>query len=58
VIRGACILYVTVDMNQKTIILTVILFALIVVGMFTFAKLRSSELQTSMLHKPNTLYFV
>ncbi len=31
-------------MSQKTIILTVILFALIVVGMFTFAKLRSQEL--------------
>jgi hypothetical protein len=34
-------------MSQKTIILTVILFALIVIGMFTFAKLRSNE--TSMV---------
>lgn len=33
----------TDTMSQKTIILTVILFALIVIGMFTFAKLRSSE---------------
>lgn len=31
-------------MSQKTIILTVILFALIVFGMFTFARLRSIEL--------------
>ncbi len=31
-------------MSQKTIILTVVLFALIVIGMFTFAKLRSNEL--------------
>jgi Tfp pilus assembly protein PilX len=33
-------------MNQKTIILTVILFALIVLGMFTYARLRSAELST------------
>ncbi len=31
-------------MSQKTVILTVILFALIVIGMFTFAKIRSNEL--------------
>jgi Tfp pilus assembly protein PilX len=32
-------------MSQKTIVLTVILFALIVIGMFVFATLRSAELQ-------------
>jgi Tfp pilus assembly protein PilX len=32
-------------MSQKTIVLTVILFALIVVGMFVFATLRNAELQ-------------
>lgn len=31
-------------MSQKTIVLTVILFALIVIGMFMYARLRSSEL--------------
>lgn len=35
-------------MSQKTIILTVILFTLIVLGMFTFARIRSTELQTSL----------
>jgi hypothetical protein len=34
-------------MSQKTIILTVILFALIVIGMFTFAKLRSQEIDSA-----------
>ncbi|MEY2664970.1 MAG: hypothetical protein RLZZ480_75 [Candidatus Parcubacteria bacterium] len=34
-------------MSQKTIILTVVLFALIVVGMFMYAKLRSSETKSS-----------
>lgn len=38
-------MYTYVSMSQKTIILTVILFALIVLGMFTFARLRSLELQ-------------
>lgn len=33
-------------MSQKTIVLTVILFALIVIGMFVFATLRNAELQT------------
>lgn len=33
-------------MSQKTIILTVILFTLIVLGMFTFARIRSTELQS------------
>ena len=32
-------------MSQKTIILTVLLFALIVVGMFTYARLRHHELK-------------
>ena len=32
-------------MSQKTIVLTVILFALIVTGMFVFATLRNAELQ-------------
>ncbi len=32
-------------MSQKTIVLTVILFALIVIGMFVFATLRNAELQ-------------
>lgn len=36
-------------MSQKTIILTFILFALIVVGMFTYAKLRSAESQTGLV---------
>lgn len=31
-------------MNQKTIILTIILFGLIVVGMFIFARIRHSEI--------------
>jgi hypothetical protein len=31
-------------MSQKTVILTVILFALIVVGMFIFARLRHAEI--------------
>lgn len=35
-------------MSQKTIILTVILFSLIVLGMFTYARIRSTELQTSL----------
>ncbi|MBP6924552.1 MAG: hypothetical protein KBC62_04825 [Candidatus Pacebacteria bacterium] len=35
-------------MSQKTIILTVILFTLIVLGMFTFARIRSAELHTSL----------
>ena len=30
-------------MNQKTIILTVVLFALIVVGMFVYASLKNKE---------------
>lgn len=33
-------------MSQKTIILTVLLFALIVVGMFTYARLRHHEIKT------------
>jgi hypothetical protein len=33
-------------MSQKTIVLTAVLFGLIVVGMFVYAKLRSSELQS------------
>ena len=45
----------TDTMSQKTIILSVILFALIVIGMFTFAKLRSNELggmfESSLLSK-------
>ncbi|MEN9920933.1 MAG: hypothetical protein RL538_826 [Candidatus Parcubacteria bacterium] len=36
-------------MSQKTIILTVILFALIVIGMFTYAKIRSYELNSALL---------
>lgn len=32
-------------MSQKTIILTVLLFALIVVGMFTYARLRHHEIK-------------
>lgn len=32
-------------MSQKTIILTVILFALIVIGMFVYAKLRTAEMR-------------
>lgn len=36
-------------MSQKTIILTVILFALIVFGMFIFARLRSVELDEQSL---------
>lgn len=39
--------YTINDMSQKTIILTVILFALIVLGMFTYARLRSAELQSA-----------
>jgi len=34
-------------MSQKTIVLTVILFALIVVGMFMYAKLRKTEMAPS-----------
>jgi Tfp pilus assembly protein PilX len=30
-------------MSQKTIILTVVLFALIVIGMFVYASLRNNE---------------
>lgn len=37
--------YTMYTMSQKTIILTVILFALIVLGMFTFARIRSTELE-------------
>ena len=33
-----------VSMSQKTIILTIILFALIVIGMFTYARIRHSEI--------------
>lgn len=36
-------------MSQKTIVLTVILFALIVIGMFMFATIRNAELQ-ALLH--------
>ena len=36
-------------MSQKTVILTVILFALIVLGMFTYARLRSYELNSAFL---------
>jgi hypothetical protein len=32
-------------MNQKTVILTVILFALIVVGMFVYASLKNQEIR-------------
>ena len=35
-------------MSQKTIVLTVILFALIVTGMFVFATLRNAELQAAL----------
>lgn len=35
-------------MSQKTIVLTVILFTLIVIGMFVFATLRNAELQALM----------
>ena len=35
-------------MSQKTIVLTVILFALIVVGMFLYARLRHTELSTAL----------
>jgi hypothetical protein len=31
-------------MNQKTIVLTFILFALIVIGMFIFARIRHAEI--------------
>ena len=30
-------------MNQKTVVLTVVLFALIVLGMFTYASLKNKE---------------
>jgi Tfp pilus assembly protein PilX len=43
-------------MSQKTIILTVILFALIVLGMFTFARLRSAELQATFLEFKVTIF--
>lgn len=33
-------------MSQKTIILTVVLFAIIVIGMFVYAHMRSAELDT------------
>ena len=36
-----------VPMSQKTIILTVILFALIVIGMFAYARLRHSEITST-----------
>lgn len=36
-------------MSQKTVILTVILFALIVIGMFTYARIRSYELNSALL---------
>lgn len=39
-------------MSQKTIILTVILFALIVLGMFTYARIRSFELQEDRAELP------
>jgi hypothetical protein len=35
-------------MNQKTVVLTVILFALIVIGMFIFARLRHAELSEAL----------
>jgi Tfp pilus assembly protein PilX len=31
-------------MNQKTVILTIILFTLIVLGMFVYARMRSNEM--------------
>ena len=42
-------------MSQKTIVLTVILFALIVTGMFVFATLRNAELQA--IHGISSNYF-
>lgn len=36
-------------MSQKTIILTVILFALIVAGMFMYARIRHTELSRTAL---------
>ena len=38
-------------MNQKTIILTVILFALIVIGMFVYASLKNEEAKESAVSK-------
>lgn len=46
-------------MSQKTVILTVILFALIVIGMFTYAHLRSlevSELEQSLYKSINAFF--
>ncbi len=42
-------------MNQKTIVLTVILFSLIVAGMFVYATLKSKESkdQTGLAPLPN-----
>lgn len=34
-------------MSQKTIILTIILFALIVIGMFAYARIRHSEISST-----------
>ena len=39
-------------MSQKTILLTVILFALIVVGMFMYARMRSTELSVQQAQLP------
>lgn len=42
-------------MSQKTIVLTVILFALIVVGMFLYARLRSAELDQTVSSRAGQL---
>jgi len=44
-------------MSQKTIILTVILFALIVLGMFTYARLRSYELNNEVMSRMISSFF-
>ncbi len=41
-------------MNQKTIILTVVLFALIVGGMFVYASIKAAESDTQAEATPTT----
>ncbi len=45
-------------MNQKTIILTVILFALIVIGMFVYATLKNSEVSERVSEGVTNVLFV
>ncbi len=40
-------IYFIDGMSQKTVILTIVLFALIVIGMFTYASLKKSEVKAS-----------